>query len=530
MLSLDSDQQVVAALREGQYAVVAGPGAGKSSTLVGRYRQLVEEGVPKTDVLCLTFTKEAADSMMRKASGSPNEFSTFHALGYRICRMEKGNQQLEPEIRHRLLAKLSMKYGLDYKEIANYISKCRRGGISPAQAMEETGEWKYGFPRAYNEYETERIKGGWLDFDSLLADSLDLLQNPEVRARWSWKFIMVDEAQDCEPCQYSIVRLISEKWNNVLFVGDKQQAVYGFRQAVVDFESLMRSIWPETKTYYLGRNYRSHHLIVNYLKQKSPTSGPIAEKMFSARPDIGVPIEYKVFANELDEAEDTLVRAAENPKESAVLARTNRGLAHIENLCIQYNIRYTLLGTSGFWKQTEVHRAIEALKKHLSTPLPTAIAIVRHQLEQKYRVDDATKEDNEALENLQILRSIAAKFTTTQDFVVFANRCMHAKHTAKGVTLGTVHQAKGCEWRNVFLIGCRDGQMPHAKSLDIMEEKRIFFVAVSRAIDYLRISWSGPQSMYTRPEVSADVLAALQEKMGEVRRLWKKDSPQNGNG
>jgi DNA helicase-2/ATP-dependent DNA helicase PcrA len=241
--------------------------------------------------------------------------------------------------------------------------------------------------------------------------------------------------------------------------------------------------------------------------------------MVSARADAGTAIEYKKFQTEQDEAEDTLALAARDPQNSAVLARTNRGLAHVENLAIQKNIRYHLLGKSGFWHQTEIHKGVEALKKHMNLSLPAAVAMAWHQLDAHYRGEDVTKEDNDAYENLQILREMTKKFDTVRDFVMYATRCMHVKRTQRGVALGTCHAAKGLEWTNVFLIGCREGMMPHNKSLDPAEERRIFFVAISRPIDRLRISWTGAASPFVRPDLSAEMAERLELGMKNVERI-----------
>lgn len=190
-----------------------------------------------------------------------------------------------------------------------------------------------------------------------------------------------------------------------------------------------------------------------------------------------------------------------NLSDYAILGRTNQSLVPYETLLMKYKVPYHLLGQSGYWHQAEVRKAVEMLKKHMTMPLPSAVAMVFYKLEQHYTAADATREDNDALENIYTLREMTKKFTTTQEFVMFANRCMHAKRTQKGVALGTVHSAKGLEWQNVFLINAREGMMPHHKAMDVFEERRIFFVAISRAAERLTISWSGQPSSFIRPDI-----------------------------
>lgn len=517
-MNLNPEQQAAVNVREGQYALIAGPGSGKTRVLTERYQRLVEMGCPPYDILNLTFTKEAAESMMRRAKSSKDQFCTFHSLGYRICNAELGRQNVEPELRHRLLCKLCKKWGLEYKELTAFISKCRRNGISPAEALGDDSKYPYSSARAYNEYETERVTAGWTDFDSMLIGAVNLLEDPAIRARYQFRFVQIDESQDTEACQWRIARLLTEKYNNILAVGDRNQAIYGFRDAVVDFESLMKSIWPNTQVLYLGRNYRSHHKIVDYVRKKAPHISELNERMVSARSDTGPDIEYRMFNNEADEAEDALTCAVRDPLNSIIIARTNRMLAPLENLCLTNNIKFHLLGKSGFWKQHEVLKAVDKLRQNPSLPLPTAVSLLWPQLESHYRVEDMTEKDNDALENLKTLRDISRKFNSVAEFVGYANRAAHARQSARGVTLSTVHQAKGTEFTNVFVIGCRTGMMPHEKG-ELDEERRIFFVACSRAKDRLRLSFAGAPSMFIRPELSPTIMQKLEADREKVERI-----------
>ena len=228
-------------------------------------------------------------------------------------------------------------------------------------------------------------------------------------------------------------------------------------------------------------------------------------------------MEYRLFHTEGDEAESAIVAAQKDPLNSAILARTNRMLGAVENFCIANNVKYTLLGHSGFWKQNEIKRAVEKLKPWAHMNTQAALSLVMPELEAKYQVEDATDEDNDALENLKTLRDISRRFPTCLEFVTFANRAAHAKRQ-KGITISTVHQAKGTEFLNVFLIGVRDGMLPHSKG-DYSEEKRIWFVGISRAKDTLRISFAGTPSPLIRRYLTPEILAELQKNAAKVERL-----------
>lgn len=518
-MSLNPDQLAVVNAHQGQIALIAGPGSGKTATLIARYNALLDSGVSPKDVLGITFTKEASLEMTRRAP--KGNFKTFHSMGYSILTAEKGRAPMEPELRHRLLIRLLRKYGLpDYKELTKYISRMRHLNISPEQAEEEDGTFKFGFPRAYREYETERLKGGWIDFDSMIRDAVNLLENPETRARHQWKYVMADECQDTDDLQFRFLQLITERYGNVLCVGDPGQSIYMFRGANPENLTDFTKWFPKGRYLYLGRNYRSTQTITTFVRDNYPISTPLRDKLLPARPDVGAPVEFRLFNSEADECESAVVCANEDPLHSSILARTNRLLGPVENFCIENNIRYHLLGKSGFWKQNEITRAVEKLKpySHLSTE--AAMSIAMPGIESHYQVEDATDEDNDALENLKTLREISKKFATCKEFVVYANKVAHTRRTTKGITISTIHQAKGTEYVNVFLIGARDGMIPHSKGV-WEEEKRIVFVAISRAIDSLRISWVGTPSPFFRKYLPENVLQDLQNKSKTVERLQK---------
>jgi DNA helicase II / ATP-dependent DNA helicase PcrA len=510
--NLNEEQQAVVDSHEGAIALIAGPGSGKTHTLIARYNSILETGVRADEILGVTFTREAGEEMKRRAP--KGNFRTFHSYGYAVISAEQGRAPLEPELRHRLIIKLIRKYRLDYKEFAKFISRMRHQNISPAQAMEE---FPYGFPQAYRDYETERAAAGWIDFDSMIRDAVNLLENPIVRVRHQWKYVMADECQDTDDLQFRFLQLIAEKWGNILCVGDPGQSIYMFRGAKPENLTNFTAWFPKGRYLYLGKNYRSTRLITSFVRDNYPIQTPLQERLLPARSESGNPIEFRLFHTEGDEAESAIVAAQKDPLNSAILARTNREIAVAENFCITNNIRYHLVGKSGFWRQTEITRAIDKLKSYQGLRTDAALGIILPELESKYQVDDATDEDNDALENLKTLREIGKRFDSCREFIIYANKAAHARKT-KGIRLSTIHQMKGSEAGNIFLIGCREGMIPHSKG-DFSEEKRIFFVAVSRAKDNLRISFAGSPSCFIRKYLTDEILAELQKNAAKVERL-----------
>jgi len=520
MTDLNPEQLAVveSRTRKGARCVISGPGSGKTSTMVELFHALRDSGVPASNIRCATFSKEAANTIETRA-GVKGVFSTLHSLGYLIC-SEDGRKPVEPELRFRLMCRLIRKYKLDYKELDSFISKMRRGNITPEESAEN---FEYGYSRAYGEYERERIAAGWMDFDSMLCDAVRLLEeNADTRARWQYEYLIIDEAQDTDNLQWRMMQLLSEKHGNVTVVGDPNQAIYTWRGASPENLTNFTQWFPGGKYFYLGKNYRSTQNIVKFIRENAPSDCPqeLLDKMVSARTEVGAPIGMKMYFTEDAEAEAAVANAQIDPTNSIIIARTNQMLMPLERICDENNIFYHLLGKSGFWKQTEISKAINALKAHPSLSTEAAIAQTFPELESKYAVDDRTERDNDALKNLQTLRIIAEDFKSNKEFIVYANKKMHRRNTVKGLTISTVHQAKGGEWKNVFIIGARSGMMPHIKG-DAREERRIYFVAISRAIDRLRITFAGSPSPYLDRYLPEAVLDKLREKAGEVEKIQK---------
>lgn len=515
-MGFNVDQQEVITDCDGPRSVVAGPGTGKTETMVGLVKHLQSCGVHSNEIRCVTFSKEAA-STIEKRAGIKGVFSTFHSLGYLIT-SDIDRRPVEPEKRHRLMCNLVRQWNVDYKELDAFIARMRREDKSPADAEDAED---YNMARAYGNYERTRAQEGWMDFDSMIRDAVDMLEKNEAcRARWQPRYMIVDEAQDTDNLQWRMMQLMTHKHGNITVVGDPNQAIYGFRGAVPENITNFEQWFPGGKKFYLGINYRSTRNIVKFIKENVPRGTPkeLLDRMVSAREVDGAKIGIKMYWTEDAEAESALKLAQADPINSCILARTNRTLGLLERLCNRYSIRYHLMGKCGFWKQNEIRKAIEALKNYPKMSTEAAMNLALPQIKKHYEVEDRTDKDNDALENLEVLRIIGKDYKTAKDFTDHANKMMHRRNDPRGVSISTVHQAKGGQWRNVYIIGAKAGGFPHANG-DELEEERIYFVAISRPMDYLRISFAGTPSPYLRKYLPEEVLDKLREKAAEVEHL-----------
>jgi len=515
-MELNPEQLAVVSEFDGARCLLACPGAGKTSTLVALIKRMLDSGIPASEIKAVTFSNSMA-KVLADRIGVDGIASTFHSLGYAIC-SEGGRKPVEPELRYRLMIKLVKQWRLDYHEFDNFLARMRREGITPENSLNDEND--YGMCRAYAMYEKERAEAGWIDFGAMVADALVLLENPEIRARWSPRYLIADECQDTSDDQFKMLQFLSEKHGNITCTGDASQAIYSFRGAEPDNLLNFQKYFPNSKTLFLTCNYRSTRRIVKFIRENTPPGTPeeLRERMVAARNEEGERIGMKMYWQLDDEAEAALVLAQKDPLHSIVLARTNHVVGVLERICAQNKIKYHLLGKTSFWKQAEISKALEALKPFATSLTEMAMNMALPALEAKYAVDDRTERDNDALANLRILRTYAKEHPQTREFLAYANKMVHRRNDARGVTLSTVHQAKGLEFNRVFIVGANADGFPHKKG-EPLEEARIWYVAISRAADTLRISFSGTPSPYLRKYLTEEILGKLAETAHEVERL-----------
>lgn len=505
---LDSDQQACVDALEGVVICVAGPGSGKTTTLVERYKNLLAHGTPSEDILSLTFTAEAAGEMAKRA-GIGNVFRTFHSFVLEIMQKERANlpYQLKPAILpwefedFDLRKKLKQRYPVIRKEddLKEYISTKKREGIPPIVALGEAAPGiDEHFARAYSDYERLSHQEGWLDFDSLMAEAVNLLEtNDEVRRRYAKRYIQVDEAQDTDPIQLRLLRTLFTQ--NIFFVGDDNQAIYEWRGAGSNVTSDIPRLFPNAKTLFLGTNYRSTASIVEFVKQITPVDNGLASQMRTSNPQ-GEPITFTHYADDYQEAANVLRRVTDHPS-TAIIARTNRQLFRYQQACFSANIKCKILGKKAFWEQNEVKQLLSLAKStkfpaDYTAPMILKALVIQHRLLEKYKFSGNPLESDPA-DNINSLYKMSAKYKTIQEFLDFIRRLTYGSKSNKTecLTLTTVHQSKGREFKHVFLVGVTEGILPHAKAQH-PEEKRIFFVGASRAAERLHITCYKNPSMF----------------------------------
>ena len=504
-MNLNQWQQACVKAVDGVWVAVAGPGSGKTTVLVQRHLSMLMRGIPSKDILNLTFTNAAAEAMAKKVGllDSEKVFRTFHSFGIELLKQEKENLPFElcdtviPVAMEdfKLLFELVKRYPTieNFRVLREKISEWKRMNVTPEEAKEASPGVEYFYALAYEAYEQECRAQGWLDFDSLLREVCALLEsNEEVRNRWKRKYIAVDECQDTDIVQFRILQLIFD--GNIFVVGDENQLIYEWRSAQSGNLTNFSKQFPGAETLYLGQNYRSTRSLVEFFKKILPTDNGIASHMITEN-EVGGPPVFKKYSDPDEEAYWVLAQI-DDPVHTAIIARTNRQLFLFQKICTMRNIKYQILGKKDFWEQNEVKKLLTLAKEDNSNRPANKVLedlIQRHRLIELYQ--HATSRDSNPVENLNDVVKMAAGKGTINEFMNYLRKRTHGRKSSKGLTLSTVHQAKGREWENVFVIGAEQGKMPHADG-ELKEEHRIFFVACTRAAKFLHISFSGQPSMF----------------------------------
>jgi DNA helicase II / ATP-dependent DNA helicase PcrA len=597
--NFDSEQLAAITAFRGAIRVDACAGAGKTTALVGRYNFLKQKGVPESDILALTFTKNAAVEMGDRADAEAGTMRTLHSWALKTVREEV--REFNPPLagfplltnQFEIVIPLSKKYSLQYKDLTSYISNCKRAGLTPAEALreaEEDGhEGKVRNAHAYHDYEQQCRRMGVLDFDSLIMELVFLFERKDVVCdRHQIPYLMVDEAQDCSEMDWRLIRLITRRHGNVWVVGDFAQSIYGFRGASPQLFGSFDQMYPDARTLPMGTNYRSQAHIVEYSKSVMPEQTSYLDNWRAHKPPTNKPV-FKQFDNDADEAQWIIakIKAGHCPiGETVVLARTNAQLAIMQGFCTAEQIAYKLLGKENFWKRPEVLGIIGlaanvvgeddiGLTKALQSPLPCvrflkkadAVAYLEHAQQGSLNRADGTppplksflaraysgntrmdeilhdvartidtvrremltrqlsaqdiitrlldltgarelqdedvsaNNENFVQDNLRKVGQIARSFKSLPEMLKFVRLTSKPSRKQNRLILSTVHGFKGQEAKHVFVIGVNDMVFPHAKS-ELQEEKRLYYVAVSRPTEHLYVSCVGAPSSFIADEIA----------------------------
>ncbi len=485
---------------------------------------------------------------------------TFHLLGLRIIKdiypdtfiiynREEQINLIRELIKDADLKKISKEgRGLSFRLIVEKISRIKN-------FMEDTDD---RIKTIYEEYQAILTKNGFLDFDDLILKPLEILSNSEVLEKYRdiFRYIMVDEYQDINTAQYKLLMMLAQSKGNLCAIGDSDQAIYAFRGADVGNFLSFEKDFKDAKMITLTENYRStgvilnasSSLIKNNLKRIAKEIRPVREKGISITL-ISVPdekAEGEIIVREIEEriggtSHYQLMKKVishNHPLENSysfsdfvVIYRTNAQAKAIEESFNKSGIPYQIIGEKYHPKRREIMNILSFLKdiinpvddlhhRRVLDLLPEGLDEVQlkmfKDLKDKLPIDEFLKVVWEescikkyySEENLMLLSDLATQYRSTdpkEALDIFINEASlltpadDFDSRADAVILMTLHMAKGLEFKVVFIAGVEEGLIPYTikkGDVDIEEERRLFYVGMTRAMDELFLVHSRKRFLY----------------------------------
>ncbi|MCR5692137.1 MAG: DNA helicase PcrA [Eubacterium sp.] len=389
-----NDKQKEAVLHfEGPLLILAGAGSGKTRVLTHRVAYLIEEcGVSPYNILALTFTNKAANEMRERVESTVTYdahnvwVSTFHSTCVRILRRyidhlgyDRNFTIYDADDQKSLMKDICKSLNIDTKKyrertFLNAISRAKDELKTPEQyAIEVQKEYnKKIFANVYKEYQRRLKKNNALDFDDLIMLTVELFKsNEEVLDYYQdrFRFIMVDEYQDTNTAQFTLLSLLASRYQNLCVVGDDDQSIYKFRGAniynILNFEK----VFPATKVIRLEQNYRSSQNILEAANQVIKHNSMRKDKALWTEQGKGEPICYGRYDNEYQEAQGVAEDIRKQVRETgmsysdfAILYRTNAQSRVFEEKLVFAGIPYRIVGAINFYSRKEIKDILCYLK------------------------------------------------------------------------------------------------------------------------------------------------------------------------
>nr|WSZ98361.1 ATP-dependent DNA helicase UvrD2 [Streptomyces sp. NBC_00857] len=542
---LDPEQREVATALHGPVCVLAGAGTGKTRAITHRIAYGVRAGIlPPAGVLAVTFTNRAAGEMrgrLRQLGAGGVQARTFHAaalrqlqffwpkaVGGELPRLLDRKVQLVAEAAARCRIRLDRN---ELRDVTSEIEWSKVTQTVPADYPAAVANSLRDAPRdpaeigqIYGMYEQLKRERSVIDFEDVLLLTVGILQDRHDIAdqiRRQYQHFVVDEYQDVSPLQQRLLDLWLGDRESLCVVGDASQTIYSFTGATPDHLLNFRARHPSATVVKLIRDYRSTpqvvHLANGLLNQASGRAAEHRLELISQR-DPGPEPVCTEYGDEPTEAEGTarrirdLIAAGVPAGEIAVLYRINAQSEVYEQALADAGVPYQLRGAERFFERQEVREAGAALRGAARfggndsllddvVELPSQVRAVLSTKGWTTEPPTGSGAVRDRWESLAALVRLAEDFVrakptaTLADLVAELDERAAAQHapTVQGVTLASLHAAKGLEWDAVFLVGLTEGMMPitYAKTDEqVEEERRLLYVGVTRARLHLSLSWA----------------------------------------
>ena len=574
---------------DGPCLVLAGPGSGKTLTIVNRVKYLIEkQKVRPEEILVVTFTRFAAAEMKSRLClvmgkrDLPVTVGTFHGIYYGILkwayRMNQENILSETE-KYQILRGVINKERMEIfdeedfiQDIAAEIGKVKNNRIPLEEFVSEKCSAD-AFRNIYRNYEQHRKELKKIDFDDMLVLCYELFRlRPDVLAQWQKKFryVLIDEFQDINRIQYDVIRMLAQPENNLFVVGDDDQAIYGFRGADSELMLGFGKDFPNAKQILLGMNYRSTANIVQNSLKLIENNVERYSKKLEANREGGSCLHIQEVKDPVEEAEyvlEEIQKCKENgikEEETAILFRVHTDARAVVEAMVERKIPFQMKEhlpniyehfiakdimayfrlATGIRRRQDFLQVMNRPKRYLGRDSVAGAKVSFEDMRKFYcdkdwmidRIDqfewdvkmlmkmapyaaiqyirkrigydDFLKEyafthqinRSDLNEVLAEIEEAAKAFSSVEEWFAHVEEyteTLKVKEKERnrprpGVRLMTIHASKGLEFKQVFLIAANEGRIPYQKAKtdkEIEEERRLFYVAMTRAKDFLKICY-----------------------------------------
>lgn len=596
LASANDEQQEAIKHQEGSCMIIAGPGSGKTKTVVSRTQYMILNGVDPSQICLFTFTNKAANEMKERVKTAVGEQAdkitcgTYHSVAHRLLRryatrigFNKNFTIMSTDDCKKILKRIGKERNIDPDNLGVYISSKKDKVILPEKALINANtEAEKQLANGYSDYQAELKRQMAMDFDDLIIFTIILLQNNEDVKRTinnNWRYITSDESHDSSVRDLEFIRLLAGETENVCFILDDNQSIYGFRGADIEAVMNIRNIYRDMKIFNLSRNYRCSQTIVEASKSLIAKNTPLIDKTIRAARDYkGSPIIVSRTKSPKEESlkviqyVQALRRKGLAYKDIAVLYRMSAASRPIEQAFNTAKIKCKIIGGTPFFNRAEVQDVLCYLKLVVNeydfTAFKRAITVPKRGIGEKTveKIDEFAREypggpisirealDNidkcnlganptsklkafneylneldiaitelppkeiinkictdldiigylqghseykknweERVLNIQELVNVASEYDDIQELL--SQAALYSidedgeENSHDAVNMLTMHSSKGLEYKAVIIVNCNEGTSPHYKSLadkkQLEEERRLFYVAMTRAKDYL---------------------------------------------
>ena len=610
---LNDKQKEAVLATEGPCLVIAGAGSGKTKVLTHKIAYLIsEKNVKPYNILAITFTNKAASEMKQRVEKIVGDVAqemwmgTFHSICVRILRrfidrigFDTSFLIFDTSDQKTVVKECLKALNIDDKtfsdrSVLSEISNAKNEMLTPkAYQAKYSGEFrKEKIGQVYELYQKRLRENNAIDFDDIINYTIDILsENPDVLQYYTekFKYVLVDEYQDTNKAQFTLVTILASRYGNITVVGDNDQGIYSFRGADISNILNFEKDFPGTKIIKLEQNYRCTG---NILKAANAVikhnENKYEKKLWTENEEGSLPCLYQA-EDEYDEA-NYVVKQIEHlkteeylkPKDFVILYRMNAQSRAIEDILRRENIPYKIVGGLKFYERKEIKDTIAylrlihntsdnlSLKRIINEPKrgigktsldkiqeisdrtgTSMYEIIKHAEEfdlnrvkanaeefinlieelrlkkQELSISELLKEllnksgytralelENTVeaetrMQNLEEFLTVAIEFeeesadNTLPEFlesITLSSDVDEMQDEDNTVTLMTLHSAKGLEFPVVFLVGMEEGIFPGYKSIgepkEIEEERRLFYVGITRAKQFLHLTCAKHRTIF----------------------------------